>query len=87
MYHPSAGLITDVGKCADETDRIADEADRVNSVGITMQDVLSSKRENQDEMEEDEDMRDDNGNPFMVLHVNQRLGGSARLYCKKVPHA
>lgn len=31
-----------------------------------------------------EDKRDDNGIPFLVLHVQEGLGGSARLYCKKV---
>ena len=56
----------------------------MKSVGVTMQDAIFSEEETGGEMVEDEDMRDDGGNPFMVLHVNKGLGGSVRLYCKKV---
>lgn len=67
---------------------MADKADRVNSVGITMQDaIVVSGGGKGDQLMENDDMRDDNGNPFMVLHVNRGLGGSARLYCKKVPRS
>lgn len=92
LYHSSAALFTVAGKCADETaDVVADRrADRVSSVGITMQDaivVVGGGGKGNEEGLENDDVRDDNGNPFMVLHVNKGLGGSARLYCKKVPHS
>ena len=87
LYHSPAAIFTDVGQCADETVHVADEADRVNGVSITMQDAIFSQGKTEDETVEEEDMRDDNGNPFMVLHVNDWLGKSARLYCKKVSHS
>lgn len=90
LYHSPAALFTVAGKCADETADAADGADRVDSVGITMQDaiVVSGGGEGDEGVEDDDDdVRDDNGNPFMVLHVNRGLGGSARLYCKKVPQS
>lgn len=65
---------------------MADEAYRVSSVGITMQDAIFSEEEREEEIVEGgEDVRDDNGNPFLVLHVNRGLGAAARLYCKKLP--
>lgn len=87
LYYPSASLFMDFGGCIDETANAADEAERVRSVSVTMQDVIFGKEETGGEVVEDEDVRDDDGNPFMVLHVNEGLGasGSARLYCKKVP--
>lgn len=87
LYHAPAAHFTVAGKCADETADVADKADRVNSVGITMQDAIVRKEGKGDKGLENDDMRDDNGNPFMVLHVNKGLGGSARLYCKKVLHS
>ena len=84
LYYPSASLFTGFRGCADNTVDAADEAEPVKSVGVTMQDAIFSEEETGGEMVEDEDMRDDGGNPFMVLHVNKGLGGSARLYCKKV---
>ena len=87
LYHSPAAIFTDAGVCADETVIMADKADRVNGVSITMQDAIFGKGKTEDETVEEEDMRDDNGNPFMVLHVNNWLGRSARLYCKKVSHS
>ncbi len=78
LYYPSASHFTASGECA----HMADKADSVKSVGITMQDTIIRKEEREDEIAED--MRDDNGNPFMVLHVNKGIAGSARLYCKKI---
>ena len=86
LYHSSAGILTDVGDCADETVDKANEADRVNSVAITMQDAIFCKGKLGNVTVKEEDMRDDNGNPFMVLHVNIGLGRSVRLYCKKVSY-
>ena len=86
LYHLSAALFTDVGECTDATPNMTNKADPVNSVGITMQNAILSGKGKGGEMTEDEDTRDDNGNPFMVLHVNKGLGASARLYCKKVPY-
>lgn len=84
-YYPSFSLFTDVGECADKTADMADEADRVKSVSLTMQDaIFSEKKREHDEIVNDEDMRDDHGNPFLVLHVNRGVCGSTRLYCKKV---
>ena len=87
LYHSPAAIFTHARKCADETVNVADEADWVNGVSITMQDAIFSQGKTEDETVEGEDMRDDNGNPFMVLHVNNWLGRSARLYCKKVSHS
>ena len=84
LYHSPAAIFTNAGECADETVNEADKADRANGVSITMQDAIFRKGKTEDETVEEEDMRDDNGNPFMVLHVNNWLGKSARLYCKKV---
>ena len=84
LYDSSAALFTRVAGCADGAGNVADEAGGVKSVAITMQDAIFREEEAEDEMVEDEDMRDDNGNPFMVLHVNRGLDGSTRLYCKKV---
>ena len=90
-YSSSATLFTDNRECADETVKMADETDRVSSVGITMQDVIFCAEESGDNKEtvegEGEDVRDDNGNAFLVLHVNRGLGASARLYCKKIPNS
>ena len=95
-YYPSVSLFTDPrGRADDETvvvwadddDDDDDEADEVRSVGITMQDAIFPEEDDEDEMavDQDEDVRDDNGNAFMILHVNKGLAGvSARLYCKKV---
>ncbi|CAD6566040.1 MAG: hypothetical protein ASARMPREDX12_007516 [Alectoria sarmentosa] len=84
LYYPSASLFMGFRGCADKTVNAVDEAEPVKSVGVTMQDAIFSEEETEGEMVEDEDMRDDGGNPFMVLHVNKGLGGSVRLYCKKV---
>ena len=78
LYYPSASRFTVPGECA----HMADKTDSVKSVGITMQDTIFREEEREDEVAED--MRDDNGNPFMVLHVNKGIAGSARLYCKKI---
>ena len=88
-YSSSATLFADSGECVDKTAKMADEPDRVSSVGITMQNIIFSAEERAvDEMVEGgEDVRDDNGNPFLVLHVNRGLGASARLYCKKIPNS
>ena len=37
-------------------------------------------------MTEDQDMEDDNGTPFLVLHAKAGLCGPARLYGKRVVH-
>lgn len=87
LYHSPAAIFTDVGECTDEIVNVADKADRVNGVSITMQDAIFSQGKTEGEKVGEEDMRDDNGNPFMVMHVNNWLGRSARLYCKKVPHS
>ena len=87
LYHSPAAIFTDAGECADETAIMADKEDRVNGVSITMQDAIFGKGKTEDETVEEQDMRDDNGNPFMVLHVNNWLGRSARLYCKKISHS
>ena len=89
LYHSPAAIFTHAKKCADETVNMATEADWVNGVSITMQDAIFSQGKTEDETVEGEDMRDDNGNPFMVLHVNVNNwpGRSARLYCKKVSHS
>lgn len=87
LYYPSASIFTGFGECADETANAADEAERAQSVSVTMQDAISREDETGGEMVEDENVRDDDGNPFMVLHVNRGLAGSARLYCKKVMHS
>lgn len=84
LYYPSAPLFTDFGECKDETVDGADEAERLKSVSVTMQSAICSGEEMGGEMAEDEDVRDDDGNPLLVLHVNEGLDGSARLYCKKV---
>ena len=84
LYHSPAAIFTRARKCADET---VNEMDGVNGVSITMQNAIFSQGRTVDETAEEEDMRDDNGNPFMVLHVNNWLGRSARLYCKKVSHS
>lgn len=85
-YSSSATLFADIGDCSDKTAKMADEAYRVSSVGITMQDAIFSEKETEEEIVEGgEDVRDDNGNPFLVLHVNRGLGASARLYCKRLP--
>ena len=86
LYHSPAAIFTDAGECADEMVNVADKAGRVNGVSITMQDAIFGKGKTEDETLEGQDVRDDNGNPFMVLHVNNWLGRSARLYCKKVSH-
>ena len=87
LYHSPTAIFTDAGECADATVNAADKADRANGVSITMQDAIFSQEKTADETVGEEDMRDDNGNPFMVLHVNNWLGRSARLYCKKVFHS
>ena len=84
LYHSPTAIFTDAGECADAR---VDVADRANGVSITMQDAIFSQGKTEDETVGEEDMRDDNGNPFMVLHVNNWLGRSARLYCKKVSHS
>ena len=88
-YSSSATLFADIGECAEKTAKMADEPDGVSSVGITMQNIIFSAEERAvDEMVEGgEDVRDDNGNPFLVLHVNRGLGASARLYCKKISNS
>ena len=86
LYHSPAAIFTRARECADETVNVADKMDGVNGVSITMQNAIFSQGKTEDETAEEEDMRDDNGNPFMVLHVSNWLGRSARLYCKKVSH-
>ena len=87
LYQSPAAIFTDAGECADETANVADKVDRANGVSITMQEAIFRQGKMEDETVEEEDMRDDNGNPFMVLHVKNWLGRSARLYCKKVSHS
>ena len=86
-YYPSASLFLNSEECAYETLGLVDKPDDVKSVGVTMQEAIFPKEESQGEMGEDGDMRDDNGNAFMILHVNKGLNGSARLYCKKVTNS
>ena len=86
LYHSPAAIFTHARERADGTVNVAaGQADRVKGVSITMQDAIFAHGRTGDEtVEGEEDMRDDNGNPFMVLHVKNWLGRSARLYCKKV---
>lgn len=84
LYYPSSSLFTDFGRCIDETANAVDEAGHVRSVNVTMQDTVFNMIETGGEMTEDEDVRDDDGNPFLVLHVNEGLAESTRLYCKRV---
>ena len=52
--------------------------DVVRSVPVSVQETIFVMT-----MTMDEDMKDDNGTPFLVLHVYERRYGSARLYCKR----
>ena len=90
LYNPSASIFTDFGGYADETVNTADEAEPIKSLTVKMQKAIFGEESTGEKRVEDEDMRDDGGNPFMVLHVNKGfIGvnkgfiGSARLYCKK----
>lgn len=84
LYYPSVSLFTGFEEYADETVNAAGDAECVKSVSVTMQDTIFGEEGTGNKMVKDVDMRDDNGNPFMVLHVNKGLAGSARLYCKKL---
>ncbi|CAF9930232.1 hypothetical protein IMSHALPRED_008123 [Imshaugia aleurites] len=76
LYLPAALLFTDFEGCRDETANGTDRRDRVESLGFGLETGGGTVL--------DEDMRDDNGTPFLVLHVIGELHGSARLYCKRV---
>ena len=54
--------------------------------GVLMEGARFCGGETKSVMTLGEDKRDDNGIPFLVLHVKEGLCGSARLYCKRVVH-
>ncbi len=84
VYFPSASLFIDFRECEDETTNATARADCAESVGVSMRDARVCGEDIVGAMTVDEDMRDDNGTPFLVLHVNVELHGAARLYGKRV---
>lgn len=84
LYHPSTSLFTDVESWEDETVSAKDRADRVETVGVSMQNAVCRGEQTGRVLTADEDVRDDNGSSFLVIHVNKGLSGSTRLYCKRM---
>ncbi len=84
LHYPSASLFIDFRECEDETANATDRANRAESVGFSMRDARVCGEDIAGAMTVDEDMRDDNGTPFLVLHVDVELCGAARLYGKRV---
>ena len=84
LHYPSASLFIEFRECEDETANLTGRADRAESVDVSMRDAKVCGEDIVGAMTVDEDMRDDNGTPFLVLHVNVEFYGAARLYGKRV---